>query len=88
LQEGLDHGALGLSTGLAYLSANAAPTDEVLALAKPLAAAGALYATHLRSEAKAVLEAMDEAFTIGRRSAAPTIISHLKCAGIDNRGAK
>ena len=38
LQDALDSGALGLSSGLAYLSANAATTEEVLALAEPLAA--------------------------------------------------
>ena len=38
LVEALDAGALGLSTGLAYLSANAAPPEEVLSLAEPLAA--------------------------------------------------
>src|SRR5262249_12561223 len=47
LSEALDQGALGLSTGLAYLSAFSAPTDEVLALAEPLRQAGAVYATHL-----------------------------------------
>lgn len=86
LQEALEHGALGLSTGLAYLSANAATTEEVQALAEPLAAAGAIYATHLRTEADAVLEAMEEAFRIGRASRVPLVISHLKCAGIDNWG--
>jgi N-acyl-D-amino-acid deacylase len=86
LREALDGGALGLSTGLAYLSANAASTEEVLALAQPLAAAGALYATHMRSETNDVLSAMSEAFEIGRLSHVPTIISHLKCAGIDNWG--
>lgn len=86
LQEALDHGALGLSTGLAYASAFAAPTEEVLALAEPLAAAGALYATHLRSEFAAILDAMDEAFRIGRHVRVPVVISHLKCAGVDNWG--
>lgn len=86
LKEALASGALGLSTGLAYLSANAASMQEVLALAEPLAAAGALYATHMRSETEAILDAMDEAFTIGRGSRVPVIISHLKCAGIDNWG--
>jgi N-acyl-D-amino-acid deacylase len=86
LQAALDAGALGLSSGLAYLSAYAASTEEVLALAQPLAAAGAVYTTHLRSETDAILEAMDEAFEIGRLSHVPTIISHLKCAGIDNWG--
>jgi N-acyl-D-aspartate/D-glutamate deacylase len=86
LQEALDAGALGLSSGLAYLSANAASTEEVLALAKPLAAAGAVYTTHMRSETDAILEAMKEAFEIGRLSHVPVIISHLKCAGIENWG--
>ena len=46
--------ALGLSSGLAYLSANSASTEEVLALAQPLAAAGAIYTTHMRSETEAI----------------------------------
>jgi N-acyl-D-amino-acid deacylase len=86
LKEALDVGALGLSSGLAYLSANAASTEEVLALAEPLAAAGAVYTTHMRTETEAILEAMREAFEIGRISHVPVIISHLKCAGIDNWG--
>jgi N-acyl-D-amino-acid deacylase len=86
LQDALNAGALGLSSGLAYLSANAASTEEVSALAQPLAAAGAVYATHMRSETDAILDAMNEAFDIGRLSHVPTIISHLKCAGIDNWG--
>jgi N-acyl-D-amino-acid deacylase len=86
LQEALDAGALGLSTGLAYLSANAASTEEVLALAEPLAAAGAVYTAHMRSETDAILDAMHEAFEIGRLSRVPAILSHLKCAGIDNWG--
>jgi N-acyl-D-aspartate/D-glutamate deacylase len=86
LQEALDGGALGLSSGLAYLSANAASTAEVLALAEPLTAAGAVYTTHLRSETEAILDAMEEAFAIGRLKRVPVIVSHLKCAGVDNWG--
>lgn len=86
LEEALEHGAVGLSTGLAYLSANAATTEEVIALAQPLASAGAIYTTHLRSETEAVLDAMREAFTIGRDAHIPVLVSHLKCAGIANWG--
>jgi len=86
LHEALDGGALGLSSGLAYLSANAAPTEEVLALAEMLAAAGAIYTTHMRTETEGILEAMSEAFHIGRQSIVPVVISHLKCAGIANWG--
>jgi N-acyl-D-aspartate/D-glutamate deacylase len=86
LQEALDGGALGLSTGLAYLSANSASSEEVMALAEPLSETGALYATHLRSESETVLQAMDEAYRIGQHAKVPVVISHLKCAGIDNWG--
>lgn len=86
LQEALGHGALGLSSGLAYGSARAASTEEVMSLAQPLTAAGAIYTTHLRSETEAILDAMEEAFAIGRRCRVPVVISHLKCAGVDNWG--
>jgi N-acyl-D-aspartate/D-glutamate deacylase len=86
LREALDGGALGLSSGLAYASANAASTDEVLALARALAVAGGIYVTHMRTETEAILDAMNEAFEIGRECKAPVIISHLKCAGIANWG--
>ena len=86
LQESLDNGALGLSSGLAYASARAASAEEVMALGEPLAAAGAVYVTHMRSESDAILDAMDEAFAIARRCGAPVVISHLKCAGIANWG--
>jgi N-acyl-D-aspartate/D-glutamate deacylase len=86
LEEALHAGALGLSSGLAYLSANAATTEELLAVASPLGPTGGVYATHMRSESAAILDAMQEAFTIGRATGAPVIISHLKCAGIDQWG--
>jgi N-acyl-D-aspartate/D-glutamate deacylase len=86
LTEALDHGALGLSSGLAYSSARSAPAEEVLSLAEPLAAAGAIYASHMRTEAEEILSAMQEAFSTGRNSRVPVVISHLKCAGIANWG--
>ncbi len=45
-RRGARNGALGLEFGLAYGSAFAAPTQEVMALAEPLAAAGALHHAH------------------------------------------
>ncbi len=86
LREALENGAVGLSSGLAYLSANSATTAEVMALAEPLGGAGAVYATHMRTESEAILDAMQEAFQIGRAGNASGIVSHLKCAGIANWG--
>jgi N-acyl-D-aspartate/D-glutamate deacylase len=86
LSEALDHGALGVSSGLAYGSARSAPPEEILSLAEPLAAAGAIYATHMRTESEEILAAMSEAFATGRNCHVPVVISHLKCAGIANWG--
>ncbi|MBN3855289.1 D-aminoacylase [Paraburkholderia sp. Ac-20340] len=86
LEEALVHGALGLSTGLAYGSAYEASTEEVATLAEPLALAGALYTTHMRTEFDAILDAMDEAYHIGKHARVPVVISHLKCAGPSNWG--
>lgn len=86
LEASLQAGALGLSTGLAYASAINADRDEIVALAKTLSAYGAVYTTHLRTEFDGILDALEEAFDVGRESQSPVIISHLKCAGAANWG--
>ncbi|KAF1684931.1 D-aminoacylase [Pseudoxanthomonas broegbernensis] len=83
LRQSIADGALGLSTGLAYASAHAAPSSEVLELVRDLPASR-IYATHLRDEFDGILPAMEEAFQVGRASGAPVRVSHLKCAGVEN----
>ena len=86
LRAALREGALGMSTGLAYASAFQATTEEVMALAEELAGEGGIYTTHLRSEFEPILDALDEAFRIGRHARVPVVISHHKCAGAKNWG--
>ncbi len=86
LATSLQCGALGLSSGLAYANANAAPQDEVADLAKVLTEHGGVYATHMRTETEGILDAMREAGAIGKAGHASIVISHLKCAGIANWG--
>lgn len=86
LDEALDAGAIGLSTGLAYSIAEAAPTNEVIELAKSLKSASALHTTHMRDESARVMESLDETFEIGRAADVPVIISHHKTAGRANFG--
>jgi N-acyl-D-amino-acid deacylase len=88
LEEALAAGAAGLSSGLAYSTAAAAPASEVAALAQRVAAMspGGVYATHLRDEADRVIEAMEEALEIGRAAGIPVIFSHHKTAGRANHG--
>ena len=86
LKDSLAAGAIGLSSGLFYPPAQAAPTAEVLALARELAATGGVYTAHIRDESDGVAEALREAFEIGRGAGVRTIISHHKCAGVRNFG--
>lgn len=74
-------GAVGVSTSLEYAPAPYATTEELIALASEAARHGGIYATHMRSEAVAVLEALDEAIRIGREAKIPIEIWHLKAAG-------
>ncbi|QUW04722.1 D-aminoacylase [Chloracidobacterium validum] len=76
----MEEGAVGLSTGLIYAPGSFAKTDEVIALAEVAGAAGGLYVTHMRNEGNGVLEAIEEALTIGERAKLPVDISHLKVA--------
>jgi N-acyl-D-amino-acid deacylase len=86
LATALKEGAIGLSTGLFNPSAKSATMDEVVTLARELAAAGGIYATHMRDENDFVLESLEESFETGRRAEVPIVISHHKCAGRENWG--
>jgi len=81
LDAGLADGAIGLSSGLFYEEAFAAPADEVLDLARVVARHRGVYATHLRSEMQTILEAMHEAGDCAFEAGVPLILSHHKCAG-------
>jgi len=84
LEQALDEGGCGLSTGLIYPPASAVPQEEVVALAKVVSAEEKIYTSHMRSEGRKLLEAIDEALTIGRQSGARVQISHLKASGKAN----
>jgi N-acyl-D-amino-acid deacylase len=86
LDEGMRAGAIGFSTGLFYPTNSAAPTEEVIALAKVAAARGGLHTTHMRDEHDGVETSLEETFRIGREADIPVVISHHKCAGVRNFG--
>ena len=77
----MGEGAHGLSSGLFYEEAYAAPADEVTDLARIVARHGGVYATHLRSEMQTIIEAMQEAGDSAFAAGVPLVISHHKCAG-------
>jgi len=86
LAEALAQGASGFSTGLYYPPNMMAPTDEVIAVAEALRAAGGIYVTHMRDEANEVLRSIEETLKIGRSVNAPVVISHHKCSQPENFG--
>jgi N-acyl-D-amino-acid deacylase len=86
MQESMEQGAFGLSTGLVYVPGTYAQTDEIIEIAKVAARYGGLYATHMRNEGERLFEAFDEAIQIGRRAELPVQISHHKAAGRPNYG--
>lgn len=86
LEQGLDEGGRGLSTGLIYSPGMYAPRDEIIELAAVAGKRGGIYTSHMRSEAKALIEAIDEALDIGRTAGIRVEISHLKTSGKPNWG--
>ena len=86
MQEALDAGAFGVSTGTFYPPASAAPTDEIIDVCRPLRGRASIYATHLRDEADHIVPAMEEALLIGRELDCRVVFSHHKLAGERNHG--
>lgn len=82
--EGMEAGAIGVSTALIYPPAAFSSTRELSALASVAGKSGGGYFTHLRNEGDRLLEAVEEALQIGREARAPVHIFHLKAAGQAN----
>jgi len=74
-------GALGLSTGLAYVPGTYAPTDEIVALARTAREHGGIYISHMRDEGGGVLDSVRETIAIGEGARIPVQISHHKVGG-------
>jgi N-acyl-D-amino-acid deacylase len=86
VHQAMEEGALGVTTALIYAPNTYARTPELIELAKESARCGGMYIAHIRSEGRALLEAVQETIDIARASGAPAEIYHLKAAGQDNWG--
>ncbi len=76
LDEAMQAGAFGLSTGLVYPPGCYASTEEIIALCRVVAKYSGIYASHIRGERETILEAVSEAIRIGQEAAVPVQISH------------
>ncbi len=84
--EAMGAGAIGVSSGLFYEPAIAAPTEEVIQICQPLKAFNGLYCTHMRDEANGVMDSLEESFRIGLEVGVPVVISHHKLSERANHG--
>lgn len=76
VEQWIDEGAVGLATGLDYLPGRSAATDEIVALARVVAANEGVYASHVRTLDLGRADGWREAAEIGYRAGMPVCIAH------------
>jgi N-acyl-D-amino-acid deacylase len=81
LDEALDQGAFGLSLGLVYAHEVDSSFEELAELSTSLKKQKKYLSLHLRSESSKILESIDEAISLARKSEVALKISHLKLRG-------
>ena len=81
LDESLQQGAWGMSTGLVYPPGSFAKPDELVELAKVIAKHETLYTSHIRGESATLMNSIEEAISLSRLSGARVQVSHLKAIG-------
>lgn len=86
VDQSMREGALGLSTGLLYVPANFAETEEVIELAKVASAHGGIYVSHMRNEASGLIESVAEVIRIADEADIPAQINHHKATGAGQWG--
>ena len=86
LAEGLEAGALGLSSGLFTAPGCYSKLQELHALGQVVKAHGGRYSSHVRDESHNVHEAVAEAIDVGERCGIHVQLAHMKLSGTDNWG--
>ncbi len=86
VEEAMQAGAIGCSSGLFYEPAAAATTEEVIEVFEPMSRHGGVYCAHMRNEGDDIFPAMEETLRIGRELGVPAVISHHKVIGLANHG--
>jgi len=86
VKEGMEMGAIGLSTGLMYEPGMYSNTKEVIALAKEVAPFNGIYDSHVRSPVFDWIASNQEVINIGLKANIPAKMGHLKAVGLINAG--
>lgn len=78
VEDAMDEGAFGLSTGLAYSHSKLVPYNELKRLVQKVAQKNGVYTTHLRNEGAGLLNSVQETVALAKETHAKTQVSHLK----------
>jgi N-acyl-D-amino-acid deacylase len=81
VQQAMEDGAVGLSTGLIYLPGVFSKTDEIIELARVISPHDGIYASHMRHEDSQIFEALNEVFRVAREARVRAEVSHIKLSG-------
>ena len=81
LEEAMEAGSLGFSTGLSYEPGIFSESKELIEISKIAARHGGSYVTHSRSESAGLFQSVQECIDIARYAEIPVQISHLKVVG-------
>ena len=86
VEEAMENGAVGLSSGLMYQPGSFAETEELVALARVVKAYGGRYDSHVRDPANALLASHKEALDIAEAAGIAAHPTHVKAVGGKNFG--
>ena len=86
VKEGMELGAIGLSTGLMYNPGSYSTTEEVIALAKEVEPYDGIYDSHVRNPVHAFVESHREVIDISTAANITGKLGHLKAVGLHNEG--
>ncbi len=80
VREGMEAGAFGISTGLAYSPGDMVDKYEIMEISKVLHEFDGIYSTHMRNQGEGIFDSLEETKFIGEGAGIPIHISHLKLA--------
>jgi N-acyl-D-amino-acid deacylase len=78
VEQEMQAGALGLSSGLEYVPGRYGNTAELIACAQAASKHGGIYISHVRNEDNQAFEAFEELIAVAREARIPAQISHIK----------
>ncbi|MCO4822166.1 MAG: amidohydrolase family protein [Flavobacteriaceae bacterium] len=87
VKEGMELGAIGLSTGLMYTPGSFSETEEVIELAKEVEPYNGIYDSHVRNPVHAFVQSHREVIEIATAANIKGKLGHLKAVGLHNEGA-